>query len=465
MSAAYSRLGIGLGLFAGLAITAWVVWAPAEREARPNFVVIDIDTLRADRVFMRRDDGPLMPELTALAAGGTRFTTARSNASWTLPALTTILSGRHPPVASDNRDSVAWIAPGDRLLPDILGIYGYTTVAAWGGSFPSHFPPFSMPFGHILPSDVGDPFPPVIEFLLDDPPEPFFLLVHNLDLHAPDGAFTREELHRFLPAGGPCGSLLDLTRLYKEMRDHLGDAVARDHVIGHYDAEVRRLDAWIGDVAAALDDSGLDRRTVLIVTSNHGEELFEHGFMGHGIWHYENVIRVPLIVIDPAAPAPGATVTTPVESIDLAPTILARAGIEPEADMEGASWLSLVGMSDSPYPERDVFAVSTPWDASLQSGNRKLVRYGLDDPNDPVPPPRSGRVPLLSRNELYDVAADPEERHDLAALEPDHLAALSARLDALVAGSVASTRAMANPRLREFLQGHGYWEPAGDPKR
>lgn len=97
-------------------------------DARPSFLVVDIDSLRADRVEATRDGALVAPTLAALAAGGAFFDHMESHSGWTMPALTSLLTGQHPLALRMDQKDLSWAPPGANLLPAILAAYGYRTV-------------------------------------------------------------------------------------------------------------------------------------------------------------------------------------------------------------------------------------------------------------------------------------------------------------------------------------------------
>jgi choline-sulfatase len=385
-------------------------------EERPNVLVVDVDSLRADRIGRG-----LAPALDALAASGTSFTDALSASSWTLPSFLGLVAGRHPPGALFSATPEAGRL--DRLLPSILRAYGYHVAYAWGGTLLSDHPCRARWFGDGA-TDVGD-----VEgaaAAVGTLPEPWFLFLHDLDLHLPDGK-----------------GRADLTRTLQETG-------SRDAVIRRYDEALARYDARVAALLAALDRGGRGGRTLVALTSDHGEELFEHDELGHGKRMYETVMRVPLVVRDPAAAGP-AQVTTRVQAIDLAPTLLARVGIPVHAEMEGIVLPTMGG----DVPERALHAVANGRSAALWQDRWKLVLHPAGCTRDEAtehPPLRH-----LQCEQLVDLEADPAEAHDLSAREPDRAAAMRADLLAWAGTQDLADASGGNRAFVKVLQANGYW--------
>ena len=172
----------------------------------------------------------------------------------------------------------------------------------------------------------------------------------------------------------------------------------------------------------ALDDLGLRDETAVVVFGDHGEELGEHGiyFDHHGL--YETIIHVPLVMDVPDCDATPDTVTETVQLVDLAPTVLDLAGIERPAAMDGSSLLPhLQGREASGYSE--VLAAECTWMAkwSLRTDSHKVIVAREPD--------FYGSAPV----ELYDLADDPGETHNLAKSKPGLAAELSARMEDVLA--------------------------------
>jgi choline-sulfatase len=328
-----------------------------------SLVLVTVDTLRADRLGCYGHAPAATPQLDALAARGLLFLDASTTAPTTLPAHASILSGEwvHTHGVSSNHDTVP---PSLQLLPDRLGRAGWSTGAFVSGSplgrwsgLASHF----QTYDDQRPDALGSRYPPerraagtvqAAARWLKSVPEPFFLWVHLYDPHQP------------------------LTATHR----------AQDP----YDAEVADVDSAVGQLLAALSARGVDGRTAVVVVSDHGEGLGEHGEAEHGVFLYQSTVRVPLVVAAPGLKP--ARRPEPVSVVDVAPTLLLLAGL-PE-DLPG---LDLRG----PVPGDRVLHASTThgWE-----------RYGWA----PLQAVRRGSLKAVEapRSELYDLATDPGERHN-----------------------------------------------------
>jgi hypothetical protein len=504
---------VGVAVLAGITLVNWgaprtavataegSAPAPArEPAARPNFLFVDIDTFTPDRIGVVRGGASITPVLDGLARRGVTFTHAFSQSGWTLPALSSVLTGRLPIPLTVEGNSIPWRARGVRDLPDILSYYGYSTAAFWGNTLPGPVSGgMSRSFASVSVQKRLLSAPPteeVLGWLGIQPREPFFAYVHDIDLHAP-GVFSDSD-----PARAPLTPGPSYEQLYTDAKAEGDEAAARERVYARYDANVHRYDAAVGRILAGLDAAGVAGRTVIVVTSDHAEDFFDHDTVGHGLL-YDTTLRVPLLVVDPTAPDPGRTVDTVVQGVDLAPTVLARAGIPADVGMDGRTLLPLLGLDPGgTYVERPVFSLTAGCHASLRADGKKVIvrdgrprtdrawkpaggdngvrvpldrfaaEHGLGDL--PLPDCRTTQVdgtpddngprgpgPSDILVEFYDLGADPGERTNLVADRPADAAGLLRQL--LV--TLATQRAIATgapkeplaPEQIQTIRDQGYW--------
>ena len=253
--------------------------------------------------------------------------------------------------------------------------------------------------------------------------EPFFLFVHTYEPHVP---YQRGEFARDLPPGGLAGDDGRVASYDRELNNRVLDGhipatpVEQAYVRALYDGGVAEADRRLGELLAELDALGVADRTVVAVTSDHGEQLGEHdpqalGLHGQSLW--DTILHVPLVIHDPRRSDGGRRVAAQVRTVDVMPTLLEIAELDPEA-ADGRSLLPMMAGRESvdrpAYSELRVRETSQLRSATLRTGEQKLhLNAGLKD-----------RRSL----ELYDVAADPGETRDLAMERPKQRAALDAEL-------------------------------------
>jgi arylsulfatase A-like enzyme len=376
---------------------------------RPDFVFVLVDTLRADALSDWGGSGEAMPELETLARSSLRFTDLVANSSWTRPSVASMLTGLLPE-EHGARDVHDPIAPGVETLAQRLSARGYRTVgfqtnvgaAGRGAGFGRGFDLFRElprdPYARAeevnrelrrwldaeyAESDAAD------EEKSDDD-RPLFLYLHYLDPHEPylSGDFEQPPV------------------------------TAREY-LERYDAELAYFDARFAEILSGLRQV-LGEDTLLLVTSDHGEEFFEHGLFGHGHSLYDEVVEIPLIVHQPGA-AP-AVIDARLEGRDLFDLVLALGA---DAGLDLTAWAT--------GQERERRYLSLEYTGSGRLALRPYRRNNLMRALD-TPERRfiwSGYGPT---RELYDQRNDPEQLDNRIERERDIAAALEAGLDDMVPG-------------------------------
>ena len=422
--------------------------------------------MRADRLFLERDGQPVAPTIAGLAREGAYFERAYGQSGWTMPALASILTGRYPPVMSLREGyALSWLSDDQNTLADILGLYGYHSAVFWGLTVPHGFPELAKGFDLVSsleePTQTKQPFREAPIVWLDQAPEePWFALVHNMDLHHPDPPPPPTVADRWEPAE-PNSPVASLDPRYTALKESHDEQTARRETIGAYDGALSFYDDELAAILAAAKGASRERDLVIVLTSNHGQDLWDHGFLGHGSRHYESVLRVPLVWVDPKGPQGGMPIAGPAQGIDLAPTLLARAGITPDHTMHGQSLLPWLGMAEGQIEPRPIFSFSNPRGLSVIRGSHKLAAFSEEtadissSPGLNTPPPRPSP-------HLYDLEADPAETTNLAASQP----AITSELQALLrtwtraqrTGDAEQATAPTDEAFRRTLQQRGYWE-------
>ena len=331
---------------------------PSSPEA-PNLVLVVMDTLRRDRLGAYGYDRPTSPHLDALAARGTTFESAYSTASWTWPSTASILTGMLPEEHGVVGDASCYLADDLDTLAEVLQREGIST-AAWSGNplvvpgkhFDQGFESFES--GRALMRRSRVFVPGALEWLDSIAGNRFFLYLHLVDPHLPYDPHpeARELLAGDVPASYGKDTLHELSArlLAGEGRAADGsldlEAVVSSELRGQiddmYDSCIRTGDRWLGEVVERLRALGLEDETLIVFTSDHGEELFDRGHGTHGHALHESLVGVPLVVAGPGIPA-GLRVPMPVSNRHLAPTLAARMGAELDGLHEPVDLLDLVG--------------------------------------------------------------------------------------------------------------------------
>jgi arylsulfatase A-like enzyme len=408
---------------------------------RPNILIIDIDSLRSDRIALGEDGTTVAPNIMGLASEGVHFSRVVVPSGWTLPSFVTLLAGRIPSntlLASDEVELDA--VGGDRLLPAILEAYGYQTGVAWGNTTLSQHSLVHRWFGEGESADLGN-IEAYTMRVLEGVDTPFFHLIHDMDLHV---IWDSDAASRSAVAG--------------DTRSEW--TIQWDWMHGQYDALLGSYDLKLGALLEALHSAGLRENTIIVVISNHGEELEDHhpGISGHGVVLFDNVSTVPLVIAGPMLSARGERIETPILLQDLAPTLLALADIPIHAEMTGVSLVSAFQDGGASLPRRDGFSSTFSRAAAVRSDPFKLILQPLGCPAEErreFP----GLEGLLCQT-VYDLDEDPKEKRDISAANPDLTTSLRNRLGAFLA-----TQAWIDPRdhdaqFRAQMRRKGYWQAA-----
>ena len=507
MSSDRSALVFSAVAAVGLGVVVWMLRTGrnpevliASMKERPNILVIDVDTFSWDHMSVVRNGVSNTPNLDALAARGVKYTHAFSHSGWTAPALHAVLTGALPAPISIGDKGQKWRPNGTRDLPEVLGYYGYDTYSFWGVTIAKDLgPALSKTFKFVAEAAAVDSSQPskaseppteeVVRFIEGEHSKPFFAYVHEVDLHRASAFST-------FAADDPCADPtlwqkgMQYQGLYEALVARGGEASAKEAITLHYDMMVGLYDERIGQMLSALERSGLDKNTIVVVTSDHGDDFFEHAVVDHGLL-YDSTIRVPLVVADLRNPTTGIVVDDVVQHVDIAPTLLAYAGAKPAVTMVGQPLPHTSGAAEAPYVSRPVFALSDECHLSWREADFKLILrdhatahrdwYPLDITSDravnlstfvqqhalttlQIPQcagSQMGGLPTQTFLELYDLKADPGEQVNVAADHPADVARLLTQLlqtygERAAAMSGGGGDAMTAEQI-EQMKAKGYW--------
>ena len=387
----------------------------------PSVLLISIDTLRADHLSSYGYHRPTTPVLDSLAAEGVRFSGAFSASSWTLPSHMSMLTSRYPQGHGAERENQA-LNPGVLTLAQVLSGSGVRTGAVVSWFYVSARYGFDRGFDdfvELLPAseDLGayrkaeDVVDRAIEWLGgQSKARPFFLFVHLFDPHMD---YSPPPPHDATFPGGSGGNV---EGTYASLQPYIKGLhpdpqriapADRDAVVALYDGEIHYADAQVGRLLQALSDLSLDRDTMIIVTSDHGEEFDDHGSMeGHQWTLYDEVLHVPLIIRAPAGPR-GEVVDTLVETLDIAPTILEYLELPPPPEFQGHSLWPLMS-GESGDADRLAYSKTEQFNSkqSVRSSTHKLIHTFDTGTN-------AFGFPITPGFELYDLRDDPREQRNI----------------------------------------------------
>ncbi|MGH9703964.1 MAG: sulfatase-like hydrolase/transferase [Candidatus Acidiferrales bacterium] len=358
-------------------------WARAAGDS-PNVLLVTIDTLRVDHLACYGYANIHTPNMDQLSAAGARFANAYSAIPITLPSHTVILTGTYPMHTGMHDFGGNKLNPSQATLATLLHAQGYATGAVVGSAvldsrfglnrgFDFYYSNFD--FNRLSESNLDDmerPGNEVVDrglaWLAKNGQKKFFLWLHMYDPHFP--------YHPPAPFS-------------TEYKTH------------PYDGEIAFDDAQLGRVVRYLKEKNLYDRTLIVLAADHGEGLGEHGEKTHGFFIYNSTLHVPLIIKLPASRAAAPRVVkSSVGLVDIAPTILSVTGTGVPKEMQGRNLLPLMGGAEDKTPTElyaETYLPRIHFDWSELRGNL-VGNYKFIEAPKP---------------ELYDLAADPRESHNL----------------------------------------------------
>ena len=379
-----------------------------------NVVMVLVDTLRADRLSAWGYERPTSPIMDALAASGVRFENALAQSTWTKTSMASMLTATYPVKNQIERFNNV-LPNGATLASEAFQEAGFRTVGIWRNGWVGPNFGFGQGWDFYLkptpkigtvrqklanPSSLklGGTDRSIIDaatqFLRSSGDQRFFLYLHLMDVH------------QYVYDGSS-----DFGRSYSDI----------------YDQSIHWVDANIGTLIAVLQQQGLMKKTVLAINADHGEAFLEHGTEGHAQNLYAETTHVPFILALPFRLRQPVVVRSPVENIDVVPTLLDLAGLPPLPEADGHSLVPLI--------EAAARGTEKPEEARAQP------RFARIDRNwgQPSKPPRPLTLVQMEgyrlhedgggHAELYDARSDASEQTDLAETHPQVVERLRARLE------------------------------------
>mgnify|MGYP006281633773 CR=1 FL=1 len=387
--------------------------------AAPNIILVTLDTTRADRLGCYGYPLASTPHLDRFAEEAVRFHHAITTVPLTLPAHASILTGQNPPAHGVRNNGAFVLQPGVQTLTEDLAAHGYTT-AAFVSCFVLHRQ-FGIAQGFQVYDDdlvaeersAHETTLRAIEWLESAPETPFFLWVHYFDPHSP---YEPIEPFASQTRGSP------------------------------YDAEISAMDAGIGDLMSSLQRLGHYDDAHILMLADHGEGLGDHREYEHGIFLYDECLRIPFLWKLPGS-AEGSTVQPLVGTVDIVPTLLDFVGLAPPAQTDGASLRDLLTGGAAParaglYAETLYPYYSYDWSPLYAWCTDRWKFIEAPEP------------------ELYDLVADPKELTNLAVTHEDQREQLAKYLRTTKLRSSGPESAPAeesiDPAVAEKLASLGY---------
>ena len=445
--------------------------------ARPAAIVlVTVDTLRADRVSFDGYRFPTTPFLDRLASEGVVFERAYATSSWTPPTMASIFTGvppmTHGVVSGEIVDNKAvrqsMLPQSLSTIAELVGRSGFRTMGVasnrhlsvdlgFGQGFDRYFDPptfITAPVVNdkarmLLSADYGTNWQRTWRN------RPLFLWLHYFDPHDPYLPYD-PWIAAHAPGVDAKGPHSPASLVMRDLRRRFPkpDAALAEAVRPFYDSEIRRTDQLLADLWQELAPDG---NVLFIFTADHGEEMVDHGGLGHSQSLYDELTRIPLLLWWPRGIPGGVRIAQPVSALDILPTILELLGEPAPPGLAGRSLVPLwtaAAAGAASAERRPVFLELAPpkhflW--AVVDGDRKLIV----DPSSAAPP------------ELYDLAADPGERANLAAHLPGEVERLRGLLRAWARQNPRApdqrTRDRQDESLRQELEALGYLGSTAPP--
>ncbi|MFT4538211.1 MAG: arylsulfatase A-like enzyme [Planctomycetota bacterium] len=453
--------------------------------SRPSILLISIDTLRADHLGCygySPYDEPVSPTIDRVAREGSLLTQCFAPRGQTVPSLCSMMTGRYPS-SHGVRENGQDFAGRQKTLARRLNALGYETAA-----FISRLPAAAkghpargsktIVWGDQVFAEAGNSSQQdsdemvtreTIAFLNDhgeaaadeETRAPFFVWSHYYGVHKP---FTPPAPYDRMFADGYEGELVG--QLGPAMnqaalqRQRLPEDQHR-YALSQYDGEIRFIDDQVSEILSSLASKGLKENTLVIITSDHGEELGDHqGYYFHGNSVYHGVLHIPLIIRWPGNVPAGVQLNALAQNLDLVPTLLEWLGEEIPAEIEGVSLVETIRSSGSlPGPRQYVYSEWQDLIWGIRDGQHSYI-FNKDGVH-PRKPPFFGRDQggfRIACDELYDIESDPGElvNHYGTALEAEERLLREVLQFRSREGTVSGWQPLDSEELLENLRSLGY---------
>ena len=393
---------------------------------KPNVILVSLDTLRADHLSIYGYERRTSPYLESVMSSAVLFKAAYSQASWTLPSHISMLSGVYPQLFINNHPNFDYKVPYSENIPRIASILsneGYYCIGVVEGGYVSSF--FGFAKGYDLYNELNwannnkktltergermmkrEEVSVASEWLQNyGGDSPFFMFIHTFAVHAPyipppkyDGLFDT------IPGADKSASINHYYDVFIDgaLRKRKLSDKEIDVLNLLYDRQIRWADDLIAGLFESLENAGILEETLVIITSDHGEEFMEHGSLEHAKTVYNELIHVPLIIRFPEKKWSSRAIEGEVAVMDIVPTILDYLNIGMQSDIQGKSLLPLIAGEEAGESKNAVIASSWYLEgtkiAAVKNGLKYILSIGASD---------------KIIEELYDIEDDPRESNNI----------------------------------------------------
>ncbi|MDP6039274.1 MAG: VanZ family protein [Candidatus Latescibacteria bacterium] len=413
------RKGDGMVLVRIMVVFLGVLCTTIAAAERPNVLLITVDTFRPDHLSGYGYERPTSPYLDSLAADGVLFTQAISSSSWTTPGLLSVLTGLYAPSHGVDVRGKS-LQPGTATMATLLREAGYAVPdILYLSAIPNYYNlgltnSYADRDTHLPNGD--EVLFRALEAYRDST---FFLYYHYRNLHLPykpsppyDKLYTPEGFDQSAFVRDKVNTVQENVTIPKGTVRF--DEADQAWIYGLYDGQIRQMDEELfKPLIAHLKVLGLYEKTLVIVTADHGEELLEHGFIGHpstsfkGI-AYDEVIRIPLMMTGPMVLPKGQVVDQQVQNVDILPTVLALLKLPIPEAVQGRSLVGLIHRDDD--EALPAFTETTP---GGYQATQEMMKTRIRAMRTSEWKLIHTHGPGVDVYELYNLQADPTERHNV----------------------------------------------------
>lgn len=398
-----------------------------------NLIIIGIDTLRADRVGYFNYKRDLTPTLDSLAENSYVFKNTIAQASWTLPSFMSLFTSTYP---SQNKvknkyyinagqiatTNLKKLSPNIKTLADVMKQKGYETAGFTGGAGVSSEFGFALGFDEYYDKDnfssFNTSFSAAEKWISKNKNKPFFAFIHGYDSH---GNFELDYEKRFYSGNGSINykGTKEEHLVLRERRTKVWslNLSEEDKVFWEnlYDDKVLNMDSQLAEFVQYLNEENIVNKTILVIISDHGDEFLEHGGIDHGMTLYDELLKVVFIIKLPGSDK--KILEDQVRLIDVMPTILNLLNIGIDSDLKKQiQGVSLIPLMQGKHlyldalSETDYRGFVSKKSIRTHDGWKLIIDY------------------LSWEKELYNLAADPDEKNNLVKSEENKVEELSKKL-------------------------------------
>ena len=412
------KLIISLGIISIISITIYFNWflnlnfnflLPNEniKCSDCNVILISLDDLRSDHISSYGYFRNTTPNIDRLVKESILFENAFSQASWTIPSHASLFTSKYP-------IKIHMLSEDDKLneseltISKILKNNGYKTFGLINVFQLNSTYGFNQGFDvyeELNENNTNKTLPIIFDWLENNTNEKFFSFIHFYSIHLPYGQPPYDNLfdptYKGFVDNISFESLIkDKSNIYlwnytyfdktKNLTLKLNDRDIQ-HIIAHYDGGILYTDSILSKIFDKLKELELYNNTIIIIFSDHGENLMEHNYLQHGDTLYDEAIHVPIIIYVPNSTLKGIRIKSQVQLIDVVPTILNLLDISIPRQAEGKSLIPLISGRQEKDFDKYVFSEDADYDISIRTPNWKLIKNADNS------------------MELYDLKNDPKE--------------------------------------------------------